>query len=385
MSDPMDNRHGKGTAIYTRKLIEHLLEDDRVEITLVHYDISSEPFYKKTREIRMPYLWLPVATRFVRTMLFFWKHRNEKFDIIHWFQPRLYPFFWFAPARHIVVTAHGAGDITAPGQFPFSRKMFNFVMRHFIRRIDALIGVSEFGKREIIEWYGAPPEKVHAIYNGGGEDFRVLDRAEAQRRIREGYGIPTPFILDVSRLEPHKNIDTLIRAYEILRRSSTLSQSLVILGARRFGAEKTLTLAHASPFAGDIIFPDFVEQADLNALYAAADLFVFPSLNEGFGLPVVEAFASGTPVITSNVTALPEIAGDAAITVNPTDTAALAEAMRNVLSNATLRDELTQKGIARARVFTWKETARKTLGLYESLTLAGGVARVLPEQGIQGP
>ncbi len=367
MSDPMDNRHGKGTAIYTRKLIEHLLEDNRVEITLVHYDLSSEPLYGKTREIRIPYLRLPFATRFVRTMLFFWKYRNEKFDIIHWFQPRLYPFFWLAPARHIVVTAHGAGDITAPGQFPLSRRIYNTLMRYFNGKIDAVVGDSDFGRAEIIEHYHTRPDRTHAILLGGGENFTALDTVEAQKRISAIYGIRIPFILDVSRLEPHKNVDTLIRAYEILRRSSTLTHSLVILGARRFGAEKTIALAHASTFKDDIVFLDSVEQTNMNALYAAADLFVFPSLNEGFGLPVVEAFASGTPVITSNVTALPEIAGDAGVTVDPMDTEALAEAMQRVLSDLPLREALVQKGLARARQFTWARTAEKTIELYQSL------------------
>ncbi|MEK7069107.1 MAG: glycosyltransferase family 1 protein [Patescibacteria group bacterium] len=367
MSHVMDNRAGKGTALYTRRLIEELLKNDRLEITLVHYEKTDDPLYKKAREILIPRLRLPFATRFVRTLLFFWKYRRERFDIIHWFQPRLYPFFWFAPARRIVVTAHGAGDITAPGQFPLSRSIYNFLMIHFNHRIDAIIGVSEFGKQEIIEHYRATRDNVYAIYNGGGESFKPLYKQASQKLIFERYGIRSPFILDVSRLEPHKNVDTLIRAYEILRRENTFSHSLVIVGARRFEAEKTLALAHASLYAKDIMFLDFVEQADLNALYSASDVFVFPSLNEGFGLPLVEAFSSGTPVITSNVTALPEVASDAAIIVDPADTSALAGAMCRVLSDARLRNMLVQKGLARARVFTWIETARKTSDLYQHL------------------
>src|SRR3989344_4737515 len=298
MSYAMDNRRGMGTALYTRRLIEKLIQDDRFEWYLVHFDTVDDPLYSQAHEILIPRIpHLPFGTRFIRTMLFFWKYRNEQFDIIHWFQPRLYPFFWLAPARHIVVTAHGAGDITAPGQFPFSRRVYNFLMKHFNHRIDAVIGVSEFGKREIIEHYDVPSKKVFAIYNGGGEDFKDLDTAGSQRLVSQKYGVRAPFILDVSRLEPHKNIDTLIRAYEIMRRESAISHRL-----------------------------DFVQQEHLNALYSAADLFVFPSLNEGFGLPVIEALASGTPVITSNVTALPEVAGGCALTVDPADANTLAEA-----------------------------------------------------------
>ncbi|OGG73870.1 hypothetical protein A3A40_02565 [Candidatus Kaiserbacteria bacterium RIFCSPLOWO2_01_FULL_54_20] len=368
MSHPMDNRAGKGTALYTRKLIEELLKNERLEITLVHYDAVPDKLYKKAREIVIPQIpHLPFGTRFVRTLLFFWKYRKEKFDIIHWFQPRLYPFFWLAPARFSVVTAHGGADVTAPGQFPLSRHIYNFIMRYFHPWIAGVIGDSEFGRNEIIEAYGIPPEKVHTIYLGGSEDFKALDKTVAQRIIFERYKIRAPFILDVSRLEPHKNVDTLIRAYESLRRESSITPALIIVGAKRFGAEKTLALATASLYAKDIIFLHFVEQQDLNALYSAADVFVFPSLNEGFGLPIVEAFASGTPVVTSNVTAMPEIAGDAAITVYPTDTKALAGAMARVLSDASLRETLIQKGLNRAKTFTWAETANKTLELYQAI------------------
>ncbi len=367
MSHVMDNRAGKGTALYTRRLIEELLKNDRLEITLVHYEKTDDPLYTKAREILIPRLRLPFATRFARTLLFFWKYRKERFDIIHWFQPRLYPFFWLAPARCIVVTAHGAGDITAPGQFPLSRRIYNFLMIHFNHRITAIIGVSEFGKQEIIEHYRASRDRVHAIYNGGGESFKQLAKHSSQKLILERYGIKSPFILDVSRLEPHKNVDTLIRAYEILRRESDFSHSLYVVGVKRFEAEKTLALARASAYAKDIVFLDFVAQADLNALYSASDVFVFPSLNEGFGLPLVEAFASGTPVVTSNVTALPEVASDAAIIVDPTDVSALAGAMRRILSDARLGEILIQKGLVRAQVFTWSETARKTFDLYRHL------------------
>lgn len=368
MSHTMDNRQGKGTALYARKLIENMLGDERFEFTLVHYERVDDPIYKKVREIVIPEIpHLPFGTRFIRTMLFFWKHRKEDFDIIHWFQPRLYPFFWLAPARHIVVTAHGAGDITAPGQFPLSRRVYNFIMTYFNRWISAVIGVSEFGKKEIISSYRIAKDKVHAIYNGGGENFKPLDKTSAQARICQKYGIRAPFILDVSRLEPHKNVDSLIRAYEAMRLKSAHAHTLVVAGAHRYKAEKTVALARASQFSKDIRFINFVSDEDMNMLYSASDLFVFPSLNEGFGLPIVEALASGAPVITSNSASMPEIAGDAAITVDPLDIKALAEAMQSVLSDAPLRDSLIRKGLARAREFTWSKTARETSELYKQI------------------
>jgi len=366
MSYAMDNRAAKGTALYTRKLVERLLDDDRFEWCLVHFERVDDPLYRRAREIVMPKLRLPAATRFVRTMLFFWKYRHEGFDIIHWFQPRLYPFFWLAPACHIVVTAHGAGDITAPGAFPLSRRIFNFILKHFNHTVDALIGVSEFGREEIIEYYRADPERTYAIYNGGGEDFHPILKSEAGR-ITSKYGIVQPFILDVSRLVPHKNVDAVIRAYDILRTDPSRREQLVIVGGPGYRHEETYALARRSPYASSILFIEYVPQEDLNALYAAAEVFVFPSLNEGFGLPVVEAFASGTPVVTSNVAALPEIAGSAALLVDPYKPDHIAGAIGRILSDQSLRASLVEKGRARAKQFTWKKTAEETLALYHSL------------------
>lgn len=372
MTYAVDNRRGKGTALAARELMEHLLEDKRFEFYLVHYDKVDDPLYKRAHEIIMPMIKLPYGTRFVRQMLFFWKYRNERFDIMHWFQPRLYPFFWFAPARRLVATLFGAGDVTAPGAFPFSRRMFNFVLRHFNSRVDAMIAASEFGKEEVVEWYHAKPESVYVIFLGGGENFSVLDKTESRRIAKKRYGIEGNFILDISLHTRHKNIPSLIRAY-IITRGKGVSHKLVIVGANCEYLEEAYKVARESAYATDIIFVPYVESSDLNAIYCAADLFAFPSLNESFGLPVVEAFASGTPVVTSNITSLPEIAGDAAITVDPLDVVSIAEGIYRALSDEKLSASLREKGLARAQDFTWKHTEERTVKLYQRLlSLNGG-------------
>jgi len=366
MSYTMDNRAAKGTALSTRRLVERIVRDPDLDVTLIHYEKVDDPLYHEAREITAPYLKLPLATRFIRTMLLFWKCRKENFDIIHWFQPRLYPFFWLAPARHIVVTAHGAGDITAPGQFPITRHIYNFIMIHFGFMIDAIIGVSDFGRSEIIEFYKARPERVHSLvhYNGGAEEFKPLDKRLALQRIR-GYGISAPYILDVSRLEPHKNVSSLVKAYAVLRDSHPeRKEKLIIVGAPRYKSEETYALAEGSRYKDDIKFVHFINQEDMNALYVAAELFVFPSLNEGFGMPLIESFASGTPVVTSNVTALPEVAGGAAILVDPTSVSALAGAMQQALVDNELRKTMIAKGLERAKDFTWDRSAEEIKKLY---------------------
>jgi glycosyltransferase involved in cell wall biosynthesis len=371
MTYAFDNRQAKGTALYAKKLTELLVKENRFDFFLVHYDKVDDPIYKMGKEIIMPDVDFPFAKHFLRQMLFFWKYRNNKFDIIHWFQPRLYPFFWFAPAKKIVVTAHGAADITSlttKESFVLSRDIFNLVMIYLNKFISAIIAVSNFGKKEIEEHYRIEPEKVYSIYNGGGEDFKPLDKAESQKIIKEKYKIDSPFILDISRLEPHKNVVSLILSYIDLRNNNlNLHHKLVIVGNRAFGSHKIVEMAKESKYSSDIIFVDYVAVEDLNAFYSASDLFVFPSLNEGFGLPVVESMASGTPVITSNVTALPEVGGDVAVLVNPLDIKEISIKMASLLLDKEKLEDLSKKGIIKAQNFVWSKTSKETVDLYLKL------------------
>ncbi len=366
MSYSMDNRDAKGTALYTRKLVEHMVADARFDVYLVHYDRVDDPLYARTHEILMPELKLPFATRFVRQLFFFWKYRRQPFDIIHWCQPRLYPLFWLAPARHLIVTAHGAGDITAGGAFPFSRRVFNFNLIHFNKYISAIIADSIFGKEEVVEWYRSDPGRTHAIYLGGAEDYEPLDPQEARLQVANKYGIRGDYILGVSRHVTHKNIPRLVRAYGLLQSKHKSLPYLVVVGSPNHAYDDAAAAKDQLPRPNDVVWIRFVKQEDLNAFYSGATMFVFPSLNEGFGLPILEAYASGTPVITSTVTSMPEIAGDAALLVNPEDINDIAASMEQLLTNEPLRQELVRKGFERAKTFTWNNMAERTANLYLS-------------------
>ncbi len=372
MSYTMDNRRTKGTALYTRKLIEGLLSDPKFDFSLIHYEKVFDHLYEKTTEIIMPHVSLPFGSHFVSQLLFFWKYRKEPFDIVHWFQPRLYPFYWLVPAKKIIVTVHGAGDITAPTHFVFSRSIFNFFLKHFHASIDAFIVVSENAKEEVVKHYGFSESKVKVIYNGGGENFETIPKERAKERVLKNYGILGSYILDVSRLQPHKNIVSLIKAYDIMRRNFLERfEKLVIVGSSVYENEDKKSIEHLtaknSVFSKDIFFIPFVSSEDLNSIYSASDLFVFPSLDEGFGIPIIEAMASGVPVMTSDRTSMPEIAGDAATIVDPLNIDKLAGAMHNMLSNEILRVEMVQKGLSRAKEFTWSKMTEKTEQLYEEI------------------
>ncbi len=366
MSYSMDNRRTKGTALYARKLIEGLLTNQKCDYYLVHYDKVDDPLYKKANEILIPKIKLPYGSRFVSQFIFFWKYRNNKFDVVHYFQPRLYPFFWFVPAKKIIVTVHGAGDISAPQYFIFSRTVFNFVIVHFQKFVEVFIADSIDAKVEIVQYYKFPESKVKVIYLGGAENYTVIPKNEAKELVSKKYGVNGAFILDVSRLVPHKNIVNLIKAYDSMRTEySSHTEKLVIVGSSVPNRVDEFEQAKSSLFSKDICFIGFIDAGDLNAIYSASDLFVYPSLSEGFGLPILEAMGSGTPVVTSNITSMPEIAGDSALLVDPLNITEIATAMHKVLTDKELREKNIDKGFERVKKFTWAGTVQKTEELYK--------------------
>ncbi len=369
MSYTMDNRSAMGTALYARKLIEELTasETNEFEYTLVHYEKVNDPLYSNAREIIMPNIRLPYGSRFASQFAFFLSTKEE-FDIIHWLQPRLYPFYGIAPARKRVVTVHGAGQITLKtGFFDLSKEIFNIVLARFNKRVDAFLAVSDFARDEVITHYHTDPKKTHTTYLGVDSMFRPLGK-ECARAMVKKYGIETPYILDVSRLQPHKNIPTLIQAYNEFRTTfPEREEQLVLVGRPCPGSEKVFAEARRSLFRHDIRFIDFVASEDLNALYSGAEIFVFPSLLEGFGLPIIEAMAAGVPIITSNTSALAEIGKDSAVLVDPKNPTAIARAMGDLLADASLRDMLRTRGLARAQEFSWSKMADETKEIYRHI------------------
>ena len=248
---------------------------------------------------------------------------------------------------------------------PLNRWFLTLMMPHFLRAADMVIAVSECTKRDAMRLYGLDEAKIRVIYEGVDPRFRSAD-PETIEAVRARYGLPERFILSVGTIEPRKNLTTLLEAYRTLRdRGSDFK--LVIVGRKGWLYEGFFRRLRELGLEGEVVFPGFVPDEDLPALYSAAELFVFPSLYEGFGLPPLEAMACGTPVVCSNAASLPEVVGNAAIMVDPYDVEGLAEAMHRVLADADLREELREKGLARARQFTWERTARETVAVYREV------------------
>jgi len=247
---------------------------------------------------------------------------------------------------------------------PLNRWFLTLMMPRFLRAADAVIAVSECTKRDAIRFYRIPEEKISVIYEGVNPRFRPAD-PETIAAVRARYNLPEHFILYVGTIEPRKNLTALLEAFHHLLATHDLR--LVIVGKKGWLYEGFFRRLRELGLGDRVIFTGYVPDEDLPAIYSAADLFVFPSLYEGFGLPVLEAMACGTPVICSNTSSLPEVAGDAAFLVDPTDVCSLAGAMEQALTDEHLRSELMAKGLERARWFTWEKAAAKTLEVYRGV------------------
>jgi glycosyltransferase involved in cell wall biosynthesis len=232
---------------------------------------------------------------------------------------------------------------------------------------DAFIAVSEHTKAQAVELLGLADERITVIHEAADPAFKPVERDERQAEVRRRLGIDGPFLLTVGSLEPRKNLGRLLDALAALPEDVRVGHGLVVTGGPGWRNRALRERIEGAGCAMRVHLTGEVSQPDLAVLYSAAEAFVYPSLSEGFGLPVLEAMACGAPVITSSTSSLPEVAGEAAVLVDPTDTEALAEAVARVLSDSALRRELRARGFHRVAEFSWQRTARKTLGLYRRL------------------
>ena len=274
----------------------------------------------------------------------------------------------------LVVTIHDLIHLTDPAfkKTPasrfYARPMFHLVAR----RADRLIADSEFTKQQIVEHLGVAPQKVVVIYLGVSDRFHPLDPEQACRRASSVLGLERPYLLFVGNLKPHKNVRTLIRAFALLCSQRDFNRHLVILGDDRKWKAALVDECAKLGIGERVLFAPHLPGEELPWVYAAADVLVMPSLIEGFGFPVLEAMACGTPVVCSRAASLPEVAGDAAEYFDPASAEDLAAALQRVLGSSQLRETLRAKGLERARLFSWRECARRTLDVYRSVLESTG-------------
>jgi glycosyltransferase involved in cell wall biosynthesis len=291
--------------------------------------------------------------------------RRSKIDLFH------APHYVVSPLTRCptVVTIHDCIHLRFPQYLPNRRSHLyaRVMMTMAARRAKRILTVSEASKEDILRYLRVPASKIEVIYNALDERLAAMPSNDEILRVRERFQLNTPFVLYAGNIKPHKNVDRLIEAFAMLRKSRGDDLKLLIIGDEISKYPNLRRLVHRFQLHGHVRFLGFVPDATLAVLYRLAAVFVFPSLYEGFGLPPLEAMASGTAVITSNVSSLPEVVGDAALLIDPMNPAAIAFAMRRVLEDSGLRDELVRRGCERVKAFSWERSVARTLEVYEEV------------------
>lgn len=294
--------------------------------------------------------------------------RKRKVDLLHCTN-YIVPLLSKIP---IVLTIHDLTILRYPQTHPWKRRFKNLLLlRSSIEKAEIIIAVSRFTAQEISSFFGFPQEKIKIVYEGVSPLFFSCDDKRKLSQIRQLYGLPPQYILYVGTLEPRKNITSLLLAFKMLKSKTDFPHKLVITGGKGWIYGKIMDTWKRLNVKKEVIFTGYIPTADLPGLYSLAQLFVYPSIYEGFGLPPLEAMACGTPVVVSNVSSLPEVVGDVGVMVDPKKPESIYQGMVSVLANPSLQKELKEKGLKRAKEFTWEKTARITQEIYKEV-LCGG-------------
>jgi len=270
--------------------------------------------------------------------------------------------------RRLVVTIYDLSFVTHPdSHVPANVEHCLRGTKQAIDRADALIAISESARTELIEKMGAPPERIVVTPLAADPHLRRVSDPERLAAVRRRYELPERFILFLGAMEPRKNLLRLIEAFAALKPDLRRETPLVVAGADGWLNDAVHERVGKLDLADSVRFIGYIAGDDVAPLYSLATVFAYPSLWEGFGLPVLEAMACGTPVLTSDVSSLPEVAGDAALFVPPTDVEAIADGLTRLLDDAALRADLAARGLRRAAAFSWERCARETLAVYTSV------------------
>lgn len=245
----------------------------------------------------------------------------------------------------------------------YYRLKFKRELRYTLKRADYLIAISEHTKQDLVNLFGVKPDAIKVIYPGYDKLFTPLNDQEKIRAVKNKYKIDSDYILFTGTLQPNKNLPRLIEAFANLKETKHVSHNLVIAGKDVLGSNVVRKIVSQKKMENEIIFTGYVSGEELPVLMNGAVVFVFPSLYEGFGIPPLEAMACGTPVITSNVSSLPEVVGDAGLLIDPLNIDGLTNAMYKVITNDSLRETMRQKGLERVKIFSWSNSAKELLSI----------------------
>ena len=361
------NDYGVGT--YVRNLVGQLARIDRdTEYVLVCKPDDLElperlgPNFRAVVDLSGQYSvreQISIPAKLLRTS-------PQLFHTPHYVLPAL------TPCRS-VVTIHDCIHLVFP-QYLQGRIARTYARSAFwtaVHRASRILTVSEASKRDILRFFPIAPEKVTVIYNAIADHFYDKPPEEEMAQIRERYQLHDRFVMHAGNVKPHKNLERLIDAFVLLRQNGAYDDlNLLITGSEISTYAPLRRAVHRYNLHKNVRFLGYQSEQTLAVLYRLADVFVFPSLYEGFGLPPLEAMASGTPVVVSNVSSLPEVVGAAGVLVNPYDVTSIADGIRRVLDDSVLRDALKTRGVARARAFSWPVSVKRIHDIYQEIVNA---------------
>ncbi|MFH1309481.1 MAG: glycosyltransferase family 1 protein [Candidatus Omnitrophota bacterium] len=356
-----------GIGIFLRNLILNLKKYDRkneyvlffgdklipkeIQETGFECDVPKKPTGNQISKIMWAHCYLPSAAK------------RRRIDVFHE-TSFVAPIFGKIPC---VTTVHD----TAYLRFPYcytrrNRLYFKALVPKTLKKSKLIIAPSNFTKSDIINTFSVKEEKIRVVYRSVNESFKVLDDKDSLKKVKQKYGIKGDFVLSVSAISPRKNLITAIKAFKLLKDKNDFNGQYVIVGGKGWLYEEVFKEVADSGLSEDIVFCEYVPEDDLVSLYNGASVFVYVSLFEGFGIPLVEAMACGLPIVTSNVSSMPEIAGKAARLVDPNKVEEIARAISDLSDKASsLRSTAVELGLKQAREFSWKKTTKNMIAVYE--------------------
>jgi len=364
-----------GNATYTRELIKGLAEiDQRNSYYLYTYLHKLLPFYKneivdqenfhyRTGYFCWPYEFFLKNINIFNQRLLFKKSKRDKLDLFHLTNPLKFN----NRINNFVVTIHDICGLKEPGfAKEYSINFYQKNLKNILDKSQAIIAVSQSTKKDLLDSFNVSPKKIFVVYEGVSNIFKPKPNKEY---LKKKFNIDKEYILSVGQIQPRKNLSRLFQAYAHLPFSLREKHQLVVVGRARdkIFLEKLISQIGKLKIRNQVIFLDRVEISDLPYLYSSAIVFVYVSLCEGFGLPILESLACGRPVITSNISSLPEVVGPTGLLVNPYSITEIKNALGKILTDKNLRATLSKKAIKHSQLFTWKKTAQGVLDVYQKI------------------
>ncbi len=361
LADPLDRQYG-GIHVYTKELLKALSKlDKKNEYIVVRSESKNE--FEGMEEIAVPYSSFP-GYRFWRLFFQLPKILKKKgVDIV--VEPAHFGPFNLPKRIKRITVIHDMTVFLYPELHVFSSAYLQRkLLPRILKKSNHIVTNSESTSRDVIKFFPFVKNKITSILLGKDESFKPQKSSE----ILKTYNIRQPYILFVGTLEPRKNVSTLIKAFDKFKKDTEKAHQLVLIGKKGWKSKEIFRVINNSPYNNEIVSVGYAPKNELPVFYSEAEIFVYPSIYEGFGLPVLESMACGTPVITSEVSGMPEVGGSAVQYVNPNNVSDLAQLITKLCSESEIRKKYGQMGISQAAKFSWEKTAKEYITLFETMS-----------------